>query len=190
MNFFLIIKKEIKILFKLILPIFIVMFLSFSIMNIILTLSFSIKDSMLGSISHTQVGLRNEGYEQIENINHYHSKIELSGFLENDKFFTFKTKDKEITLDTDWYYRKDMAGNIEFKNPNHPEYIDYSGNIKGKEYSLSKGGSFINFNNYYKDKLLEQYILLPITNNYENPIIINNTFNKLLNVLLIIIGFS
>ncbi len=158
------------------------MLLSFSTMNIILTMSFSIKDSMLGSISQATSMLRDEGYNEIEKYNHYDVKIELSNFLDNEKPITFKTKDKEITLDTDWYYRKDMAGNIEFKNPNHPDYIDYSGNIKGKEYSLSKGGSFINFNNYYKDKLLEQYILLPITNNYENPIIINNTLNSLLKV--------
>ena len=76
MNFFLIIKKEIKILFKLILPIFIVMLLSFSIMNIILTMSFSIKDSMLGSISKATSLLRNEGYENIGDYNQYDIKID------------------------------------------------------------------------------------------------------------------
>ena len=182
MNFFLIIKKEIKILFKLILPIFIVMLLSFSTMNIILTMSFSIKDSMLGSISQATSMLRDEGYNEIEKYNHYDVKIELSNFLNNEKPITFKTSEDEFILDSNWTYRQDMVGNMEFKNPNHPNYQDFSGEIKGNEFELNKGGSFINFNELYKDKLEEQYIVTPSTRNYSNPIIISKTFNKLLNV--------
>ena len=182
MNFFLIIKKEIKILFKLILPIFIVMLLSFSIMNIILTMSFSIKDSMLGSISKATSLLRNEGYENIDDYNQYDIKIELTNFLDKDKPFTFKTENKEIILDNNWKYRQDLLGNIEFKNPNHTDYTDYSGNIKGTEYELNKGGSFINFNDYYKNILLTGYILNYSSVDAVNPIIISETFNKLLNV--------
>ena len=129
MNFFLIIKKEIKILFKLILPIFIVMLLSFSTMNIILTMSFSIKDSMLGSISQATSMLRDEGYNEIEKYNHYDVKIELSNFLNNEKPITFKTSEDEFILDSTWTYRQDMVGNMEFKNPNHPNYQEFSGEI-------------------------------------------------------------
>ena len=158
------------------------MLLSFSIMNIILTMSFSIKDSMLGSISQATSMLRDEGYNEIEKYNHYDVKIELSNFLNNEKPITFKTSEDEFILDSNWTYRQDMVGNMEFKNPNHPNYQDFSGEIKGNEFELNKGGSFINFNELYKDKLEEQYIVTPSTRNYSNPIIISKTFNKLLNV--------
>lgn len=179
MNFFLIIKKEVKVLSKLILPIFIVMTLSFSIMSIILTMSFSIKKSMLNSISTANSVLRNEGYKDIEDIKNYNVKVELSGFLQKDDYLTFKTANQEITLDNQWRYRQDLIGNIEFKNPHHQDYLDYSGNVRGNEYELNKAGSYVTFNKAYQDKLLEQYIIFSYVK-VENPIIINETFNKLL----------
>lgn len=181
MNFFLIIKKEVKVLLKLIIPIFIVMTLSFTIMSIILTMSFSVKTSMLSTISTANTILRNEGYENIDNFNDYNVKIELTNVLEREEYLTFKTDKLEITLDDKWRYRQDLVGNIEFKNENDPNFKEYSGNIKGSEYELTKSGTFISFNKAYQDKLLEQYIINTYSN-VENPIIISETFNRLLNL--------
>lgn len=198
MSFFLIIKKEIQILAKIIIPIFIIMILSFAIIIQILTISLSIKSNFLEHISYATIRTINEGYTTLDEFNDQHVEVALTAFypetsidLDNNikiNNFHFATNTVNIELDDDWIWYLSNNGTYRFSNKNDPNYNDIPDkNSYATTGSIGRIGRVIKFNPYFVNDIYKKGVIsyLDFPKNSvlpKNTIILSNELYNLLGV--------